>query len=107
MKTVRRGVFETNRSSTHSLTIAPLEDYESFREGKMWYYEGKLISKDEIISMMENQSEDDFEKYRRDNYIMNYDEYSYKEMDFESYYSKYVSKSGDVIVVFGYYGQDN
>ena len=36
MITVRNGVFETNSSSTHCVTIMSKEEYEQFQEG-LWY----------------------------------------------------------------------
>ena len=36
MITVRNGVFETNSSSTHCVTIMSKEEFEQFQEG-MWY----------------------------------------------------------------------
>ena len=35
MKQVRQGVFETNSSSTHSITICTKEEYERFRAGEL------------------------------------------------------------------------
>ena len=34
---VRRGVFETNSSSTHSITMCSNEEYEAWKAGKMVY----------------------------------------------------------------------
>jgi hypothetical protein len=34
-RTIRRGVFETNSSSTHSICIVPAEDFEAWKAGKM------------------------------------------------------------------------
>ena len=37
MKQVRRGVFETNSSSTHSITICTEDEYEKFKRGELMY----------------------------------------------------------------------
>jgi hypothetical protein len=50
MKTIRNGVFETNSSSSHSISIGPYEEVQSLRwesvfeieEGKAILYPGKL-----------------------------------------------------------------
>ena len=34
---IRRNVFETNSSSTHSCSVARREDYANFNLGKVWY----------------------------------------------------------------------
>lgn len=45
--TIRRGVFETNSSSTHSLSIASKEDFDAWVNGKkmvffdLWNFEIK------------------------------------------------------------------
>ena len=42
---VRRGVFETNSSSTHSLTMCSKEDFEKWEAGKLLFkqYEQKFV----------------------------------------------------------------
>ncbi len=35
MKKVRSGIFETNSSSTHSLTIVSKEDFEKWKRGEL------------------------------------------------------------------------
>ena len=52
MKIIRNRTFETNSSSTHSLTICTKEEYEKWETGELYYYDEKLISKetaDDII----------------------------------------------------------
>ena len=35
---IRRNVFETNSSSTHSITLCSVEDYNAWQEGKMYMH---------------------------------------------------------------------
>ena len=35
-KQIRQGVFETNSSSTHSITIVDKEDYDKWENGEVW-----------------------------------------------------------------------
>lgn len=46
MRQVRRMTFETNSSSTHSLTICPQETYNKWLDGKVLFsdWEGDFIS---------------------------------------------------------------
>lgn len=37
MITVRNGVFETNSSSTHCVTLMSSDDFKKFSEGECWY----------------------------------------------------------------------
>lgn len=79
MKQIRVGVFETNSSSTHSITVCTKEEYEKLESGN---YEGLS-----------------------DNMVESYTEYV--ENDYlESYKKTYKTPNGEEIVIFGNYGQD-
>lgn len=45
-RSIRRGVFETNSSSTHSICIVPAEDFEAWKRGELVFQqdEGELVS---------------------------------------------------------------
>lgn len=55
MKIIRNGVFETNSSSTHSITMCMKSDYEKWKNGELYYFEGSKTGfvtgeeRDEII----------------------------------------------------------
>ena len=80
---IRRGVFETNSSSVHSLTMCTQSDYDRWKNGELIYdyWDGKLISTDEL--------DDDYEQF-----------------DFETYEYDFTTENGDTVVAFGYYGHD-
>lgn len=84
---VRRGVFETNSSSVHSLCICSEDDYDRFKNGELFYNSRKQI--------LTKNSDD-----------MTYGDFLRELEYFESYEEYYTTKSGDDIVVFGYYGFD-
>lgn len=94
MKQIRKGVFETNSSSTHSLTICTEDEYEAWKKGEFLLDEwnGKLVKTNTVE---ENDREDckTFEQWENNNYM-------------ESYFERYTSPSGDKIIVFGEYGYD-
>lgn len=48
---IRQGLFETNSSSTHTITIVDAEDFENWENGKVWYNEDedKFLPVDEAI----------------------------------------------------------
>ncbi len=95
MRSIRRSIFETNSSSTHSLTICAKEDYEAWKRGEMIFnkWKGTLISAKDV-NYEESQDEDlcTFEEYRKQS----------EEIE-ESFYEEHTTKSGDEIVVFGTY----
>lgn len=87
---IRQGVFETNSSSTHSLTICSKQEYEDFKNGKLLIdWNNKFVPNTEENA--ENEDNKDFESYG---------------YDFETFYEEHTTPSGDEIVVFGYYGHD-
>lgn len=95
MKTsIRRNVFETNSSSTHSITICSKQEFEDWKNGKLVYdsYGEKLFSKNDVVN------KDDYEDF------MTYD--NFEDQEIATYVRNYKTKNGDEIVVFGSYGSD-
>ena len=71
MKTIRNNVFETNSSSTHSITIVDLEDFEKFEECEMLLNDGTLVPAKEVYDeMMKNLV--DIEEQMTENYSKSY-----------------------------------
>ena len=54
LRVIRKGVFETNSSSTHSITMCSKEDYDKWERGEMFYSDGGLVSKEEAIEELKN-----------------------------------------------------
>lgn len=122
MKKVRYGVFETNSSSVHTLTICTDEQYGLYMNGELLHcrcdwvlngtkYEGReFFTPEEAAEIekayltkygyayddesIENSVHDDFEFYDDE------DEY------LECYEKHFVTPSGDKMVAFGRYGYD-
>lgn len=122
MKKVRKGVFETNSSSVHTLTICTDEQYGLYTNGELLHskdgwilrgtkYEGReFFTREEAVEIekayftkhgreyddesIEESLRDDFESYNdEDEYLEYYEEH-------------FVTPSGDKMVVFGQYGYD-
>lgn len=95
MRQIRYGVFETNSSSVHTLTMCSKEEYKDWENGELVYdiYKAKLVSKDFI-----NEEERIKEGY------LSYNEYDERYEDCEYFEKTYVTKNGEEIVAFGYYG---
>lgn len=91
MRQIRRGIFETNSSSVHSITIVSKEDYDKWVDGKVCFDKyGK-----KFVDSPQNEDED---IYSFENFP-GCDKYEYFEKSF-------TTKSGDEIVAFGYYGEN-
>ena len=66
MKVIRRGVFETNSSSTHSITMCSKEDYDKWESGDVYLNDGsgwaslstnkdkQFVTKEEAIEILTN-----------------------------------------------------
>lgn len=129
MLQVRQGVFETNSSSTHSITIVPRFEFNEWKNGdtyfnKGWWYnstnlikDNTFITKDEAISLVMTSdylpesnpyemSEEELDELLADEYSI----YSYEKFLHDSYLESYVkhftTEHGDNIVAFGQYGHD-
>lgn len=125
MKTTRKGVFETNSSSTHSISIFDESDFEKFQKGELLWDPNtdSLITKEEakekIVKDLINYHDYKLEDLENltikelleldvviDNsyeYPQNYD--SFGESDYlEIDYASHTTKSGDKIVIFCKYG---
>ena len=118
---IRQGVFETNSSSTHSLTMMMKSDYTRWEEENLYLFNGyefywdfnkpvknALYTRDEAVAFIKNS------KYYHGAEID--DEYL-SEMDFisfddegneylESFYKEFTTPSGETIVALGEYGYD-
>lgn len=105
MKTqIRNGVFETNSSSTHTLSLYSKEEWNAFRSGEAFMDYDCLVGKSEIEEkyknsegykrfLEENGYEDSQENFT--NYVCNYkdeyeEEYSYADYsDYDKYCERY------------------
>lgn len=132
---IRRGVYETNSSSCHSLTMCSEEEFNRWKDGELLFdtweevfvsaniltkdqkeeaAEDYELNKDEYAKDWNDLSDNAKEKYytsyaKRRNLIKdhynNYQEYMY-EGYLESYEKHYTTSNGEKIVAFGQYGHD-
>lgn len=127
MKTVRLGTFETNSSSTHSITMCMESDYEKWKNGEMYWHRwnDKLVSKEEVEKEMaklrdefiadnpdfdENNEEwkEELEQYiNEDKMYYTYEEFNdYNYIEYETFVDTFETPQGEKVVSFGYYGSD-
>lgn len=133
---IRRGVFETNSSSTHSLTMCDEETFEKWKSGDLMfdkYAEEFIDSVSELSDEQKNAAKEYYEysmekywkqwddltdsekeewysKYATEKGIVSEDVVTYDQfMDeayLESFVDRYTTKNGDKVVAFGLYGYD-
>lgn len=95
-KQIRLGVFETNSSSCHTLSICSREEFNRWKAGELLFkrWDEEFVEADSLNP--DEDDEDDYQTY----YEWRDDEY------LEIYVKDYTTESGDKIVVFGKYGYD-
>ena len=104
--TIRKGIFETNSSMTHSLVICTKEEMDKWENGELLYDNyrtGKLFSKDETKEMINapgsRYDEEDFWTY--EDFISNRGYYG-----LESDGGSFTTPSGDEMSWVAVYGSD-
>ena len=123
---IRRGVFETNSSSVHTLTMCTLDEFDKWQDGELYlnrsYFArggGTFVTKEEVINLLK---EDDYYSTRIDwnevdnmsdgeliNFLYDYGFYTYggyDSRDLEYYEGQYTTPGGETVVCFGMYGHD-
>lgn len=103
---IRFGVFETNSSSVHSLTIVTPEEFEKFKAGDLIMFYEELMTKEQALEKALKspwRTGATIESLEDDGELKTFDDYS---NEYETYEKSYTTKSGDEIVAFGYYGHD-
>lgn len=122
-KQIRRGVFETNSSSVHSITMCSQDEYSKWESGELLFNRDSecFVKREEAIDNVKTLTHwntgkllyEDFDwndtyevnRILRKNSYYTSDEY-WDNMDYETFDDTYTTKSGEVIHAFGYYGHD-
>ena len=97
---IRRGVFETNSSSVHSLTMCMESDFNKWVAGELvWNRWGnKLVP---ITDKIKKSIEEDEREY------LTYEQFNdYDYIDYETFEDSYTTPNGETVKSFGYYGHD-
>ena len=130
MRQIRRGIFESNSSSVHTLTICLKEDYNKWIKGEVYlntfcgfsnspYKDKKFVTRDEALHIIlesnfapndfptnEDWHKEEFQDYineiLEDDFIK-FDNYG---NDFEWFEKEYKTPLNEDIIAFGYYGHD-
>lgn len=119
---IRRGVFETNSSSTHSLTMMMKSDYKRWQTEELYLYDGSgwgwefskpvennLYTRDEAVEFVKKNKyykdkEEIDDEILKDIGFISWDDEGNEYL--ESFYQEFTTPSGETIVAFGEYGYD-
>lgn len=99
---IRRGIFETNSSSVHSITMCSDDEYSKWKNGEAYYdrYARQIVESTEKI---EKEREED-ERYTQ---YLTYDEFhDWDYIEYETFSERYTTPNGETVHAFGYYGHD-
>jgi hypothetical protein len=120
---IRRGVFETNSSSTHSLTMCSRDTYSKWERGEVYRHSWRenFKTREEIIEELKTKkiwnSEElkypdvDWDNTDEVNDIIRDNEWETEEefwdnSELETFSESYTTEGGEEIIAFGYYGYD-
>ena len=135
MRQIRRGTFETNSSSTHSLTMCSGSDYDAWERGETYfvkyhmtsisaYADNEFVTFDEAIDIIAKSSyysnadivkeefradlsKEDLDRELAEHDFLSYDLYwGWAENYEDTFEDRYTTKNGETVVAFGYYGYD-
>lgn len=91
MRQVRKGVFETNSSSTHSLTICTEEEFNRWTSGELMFdtYNDKLVEVNTKISEEEKECAKNYYEKNKSAFWKSWEQLSEEEV--EAWYTKYMT----------------
>lgn len=113
---IRKKVFETNSSSTHSLTMCSKDDYDRWQKGELYLDADncELLSKDEALNAVAEDTGlsaeeindcDDKETLFLESRVCSFS--AFKDDDtYEHFKKEFTTKNGETVVAFGYYGAE-
>ena len=119
---VRQSVFETNSSSTHTITMCTEDQFTKWQKNEIFWDNDaeELIDETEMLESIANScgqcSVDELLEAKEKSYqeylkiLAGYDYYtrsSFIELNtYEHFSKKYTSPSGDIVYAFGWYGSN-
>lgn len=125
---IRRGVFETNSSSTHSLTMCLKSDYDRWENGEVLLFIGSdwgypdghtpktnhFYTKEEAIEFEKSSkyppsNNIDWDSEEAEEYLRENEWYTFENFDddyLEWYKDTFTTPSGETVVAFGQYGYE-
>ena len=119
MRTIRIGTFETNSSSTHSITMCMESEFLKWKNGEMYWnrWNDELVPKETVeeeflkentgVSKEDPDFKDKLEEYLNDDDKMyyTYEEFNdYDYIEYETFVDTFETPQGEKVVSFGYYG---
>lgn len=124
MLQIRRNVFETNSSSTHSITICSQKELDAWHKGELYLsrYSDKFITPEQfeaefaawVKKYRSSYTEEEINRDRK-GFIEDFcecegyltaEQYDLMVEYYEEFSTSYTTESGEEIIAFGYFGYD-
>lgn len=118
-RTIRQNVFETNSSSTHSITMCTKTDFENWTTNEDLFMgnDGDVKTFEELLELAKVHNRFNMDRIEDKLYVTEFfDDYlnGYKTRsrfndyygDMEDFVAEYTTPNGETVVAFGYYGND-
>lgn len=113
MINIRNGLFETNSSSVHSLTMTSGVNYDKWVDGEVVYdeNENEFITLDEAKARYKilkgaYSDDDELADLLSEEYVYTFEAYDTAYEYYETFSDSYITENGERVVAFGYYGHD-
>ena len=117
---IRRNVFETNSSSTHSITMCSGDEYTKWKDGELLFdcWNDEFVdANDPKVKETRERYEKEFKEWENDSLANSWDKPDCKYVtcdefreryngEYETFERTYTTKSGEKVIAFGYYGND-
>lgn len=97
---IRRGTFETNSSSVHSITMCMKSDFDKWVNGELVWsrWDDDLV---EVTPEVKESIDNDEHEY------LTYEQFNdWDYIEYETFEESFVTPNNEEIVSFGYYGHD-
>lgn len=116
MINIRHGLFETNSSSVHSMTLLSKDEMDAFNKGELYinFWNNKLYTKDEannlIIELYKKynlelpSNEEEWDEVFEDEGM--YDNQRFNDIEYFDTFADEYNKDGHIVYAIGYYGRD-
>lgn len=94
MRQIRKNVFETNSSSTHSITMCSQSQFDDWKAGKLLfdYWDGGFVSAKEMTKADKEDARDEYKQlYESQSYYKKWEDLSEDEVN--KWYNKYYSEN--------------
>ena len=112
-RVIREGVFETNSSSTNSITVLHKNDYDRWESDEnLCLWEGKVVTKEEVIAEIKKEpgwgekdidwtDKENVEELLENRFLLTHEQWC---DDRETCIEEFTTRSGDQIVAFASFG---